>query len=58
MGDCWLVKETYSDGCARYLAVRRPEKRWIESIKECLRESHANFVEARRKVHNSCETQG
>ena len=48
----------YSGECAGNRPAGRRKKKWIESVKECLKERNASLAEARRKVHNMIEWLG
>src|SRR5678815_2321686 len=50
-----LVKRMYSGECVGNRPVGRPNKKWIESVKECLQERNVSLAEARRKVHDMRE---
>src|SRR5678815_2021302 len=58
MEDSRLVKRMYSDECAGNRPAGKPKKKWIESVKECLKERNVSLADATRKVHNRSEWVG
>src|SRR5678816_372829 len=58
MDDSRLVKQMYSGECAGNRPAGRPKEKWIESVKECLKERNVSLAEARRKVQNRSEWRG
>src|SRR5678816_1591708 len=57
MNDSRLVKRMYNGECVGNRPAGRPKK-WIESVKECLKERNESLAEARIKVHNRNEWWG
>ena len=47
-----IAKRVYVGECAGSRSVGRPRKRWIDTVKDCLRKRGLDVREARRMVHN------
>ena len=45
-----IAKRIYVGVCAGSRSVDRPRKRWIDTVKECLRERGLDVRQARRMV--------
>ena len=48
----------YVRECAGNRLVGRPQKRWIDTVKDCLRKRGLDVRQARRMVQDRCECQG
>ena len=53
-----IAKSVYVGECAGSQSVSRPRKRWIDTVKECLRKRGLDFRQARRMVQDSSEWWG
>ena len=53
-----LVKRMYSGECVGKKPVGRPKKRWIELVRDCLKERNVSMDEARRMVLDRNEWRG
>ena len=53
-----IIKRFYVGECAGNLSVGRPWKRWIDTIKECLRKKGLDVRQARRMVQDRCDWWG
>ena len=49
-----LLRE-YVGECAGIRSLGRPRKRWIDTVKDCLRKIGFDVRQARRMVQDSCE---
>ena len=47
-----IAKRFYVGDCAGSRSVGRPRKRWIDTVKECLKKSGLDDREVRRTVHD------
>ena len=52
------AKRTYVGECAGSRSVGMPWKRWIDTVKECLRKRGLDVRQARRMVHARSECRG
>ena len=52
------VKKVYVGECAGSCSVGRPRKRWIDSVKDCLRKRGLGVRKERRMVRDRSEWQG
>ena len=50
-----IVKRVYVGECAGSHSVGRPEKRWIGTVKECLKKRGLDVRQARRMVQYRSE---
>ena len=50
-----IAKKVYVVECADRRSVGRSWKRWIDTVKECLRKRELDVRKARRMVHNISE---
>ena len=48
-----IAKRVYVGKCAASRSVGRPQKRWIDTMKDCLKIGGLNVRRARRMVHDS-----
>ena len=48
-----IAKTVYVGECAGSRSVSRPKKRWIDTVKDCLRKRGLNVRQARRIEVNS-----
>ena len=48
----WIAKRVYVGECAGSRLVCRPKKRWIHTVKECLKKRGLEVRQARRMVHD------
>ena len=48
-----IAKRVYVGECAGSRSLDRPRKRWIDSVKDCLKKSGLDFTQARITVNNS-----
>ena len=48
----------YVGKCAGSRSVSRPRKRWIDTVKACLKKKGLDAKQARRMMHNRSEGQG
>ena len=53
-----IAKRVYVGECAGSRSVGRPRKRWIDTVKECLRKRGLDVRQARRMVQNRSEWRG
>ena len=53
-----IAKRVYVGGCAGSRSLGRPRKRWIDTIKECLRKRGLDVRQARRMVQDRIEWPG
>ena len=53
-----IVKRVYVGECAGSCSVGRPRKRWIYTVKECLKKRGLDIRQARRMVQDKSEWQG
>ena len=53
-----IIKRVYVGECAVNRSVGRPRKRWIDTVKECLRKRGLDVRQARKMVQNTSEWQG
>ena len=53
-----IAKRVYVGECAGSRSVGRPRKRWIDTVKECLRKRRLDVRQARRIVQNRSEWRG
>ena len=47
-----IAKRVYVGECADSSSVGRPRKKWIETVKECLKKSGLNIRQAKRMVQD------
>ena len=47
-----IAKRVYVEGCARSRSVGRPWKRWIDTVKKCLKKRGLHVRQARRMVQD------
>ena len=52
-----IAKRVYIGVCAGSRSVGRPRKRWIDTVKECLRKRGLDVSKARRMVQDRSEWQ-
>jgi len=52
MGDERIVKRVYDSECLGVRSVGRPRKRWIDTVRECVRKRGLCMREAERIVHD------
>ena len=52
-----IAKRVYVGVCAGSCSVGRPRKRWIDTVKECLKKRGLNVREPRRMVQDGSEWQ-
>ena len=52
------AKRVYVGECAGSCSVGRLRKRWIDTMKDCLRKRGLDVRQARRMVHDRSEWQG
>ena len=52
MGNERIAKRVYVGECAGSHSVGRPRKRWIDTVKECLRKRGLDLRQARGMVHD------
>ena len=50
-----IAKRVYIGECAGSRSVGRPRKRWIDTVKECLRKRGLDFRQTRRMVQDRSE---
>ena len=50
-----IAKKVYVGECAGSHSVDRPQKRWIDTVKECLRKRGLDVRQARRMVQDRSE---
>ena len=50
-----IARGTYVDECVGSRSVGRPRKRWIDTVKECLRKRGFDVRQARKMVQNRSE---
>ena len=53
-----IAKRVYIGVCAGRSSVGRPRKRWIDTMKECLKNSGLDVRQARRMVQGKSEWLG
>ena len=53
-----IAKRVYLGECAGIRSVGRPQKRWIDTVKQCLRKRGLDIRQPRRMVQNRSEWQG
>ena len=53
-----IVKRVYAGECAGSRLVGRPRKRWIDTVKDCLKERGLDVRQARRMVQDRSEWRG
>ena len=53
-----ITKKVYVGECAGSHSMGRPQKRWIDTVKECLRKRGVDVKQARRMVQDRSEWQG
>ena len=53
-----VAKRVYVGECVGSRTVGRPQKRWIDTVKECLRKRGLDVSQARRMVQDRNEWQG
>ena len=51
-----IAKRVYVGECAGSRSMGRPRKRWIDTVKECLRKRGLEVKQARRMVQDRCES--
>ena len=47
-----IAKRVYVEEFAGSCSVGRPQKRWIDTVKDCLKKRGLNVRQAKRMVHN------
>ena len=47
-----IAKRVYVGECAGSCSVGRPRKRWIDTVKECLKKRGLDVRQARKMVHD------
>ena len=52
-----IAKTVYVGECAGSRSVGRPRKRWVDTVKECLRKRGLDVRQARRMVQDRSEWQ-
>ena len=52
MGNDRIVERVYVEECAGSRSVGRPRKRWIDTVKDCLKKRSVDVRHARRMVHD------
>ena len=52
-----ISKRVYVEECAGSRSVGRPQKRWIDTVKECLKKRGLDIRQARRIVQDRSEWQ-
>ena len=52
-----IAKKVYVGECAGSCSLGRPQKRGIDTMKECLRKRGLGIRQARRMVQDRCELQ-
>ena len=52
-----IAKRVYVGKCAGSCSVGRPQKRWIDTMKECLRKRGLDVRQAKRMVQDKSEWQ-
>ena len=58
MGNDRLAKRVYVGECAGSHSVGRPRKRWIDTLKDCLKKRGFDVRQARRMAQNRSEWRG
>ena len=58
MGNDRLAKRVYVGECAGSHSVGRPRKRWIDTMKDCLKKRGFDVRQARRMAQNRSEWRG
>ena len=53
-----IAKRVYVGECTGSCSVGRPRKRWIDSVKDCLRKRGVDVRQARRMVQDKSEWRG
>ena len=53
-----ITKRVYVGVCAGRCSVGRPQKRWIDIVRDCLQKRGLEVRQARRKVQDRNEWQG
>ena len=53
-----IAKRVYEGECAGSCSVGRPRKRWIETVKNCLKNRGSDIRQARRMVQGRSEWRG
>ena len=53
-----IAKRVYKGECARSCSVGRQRKRWINTVKDCLKKRGCDVRQARRMVHDRSERRG
>ena len=53
-----IAKRIYVGECAGSRSVGRPQKRWLDTVKERLKKRGLDVKQARRKVQDRSEWQG
>ena len=53
-----IIKRVYVEECAGSCSVGRPWKRWINTVKECLKKTGLDVMQARGIVQDRSEWQG
>ena len=47
-----FAKKVYVEECAGFRSVGRPQKRWIGTVKDCLKKRGLDVGQAKRMVHD------
>ena len=55
MEKCRIAKKVYVGECAGSCSVGSPQKRWIDTMKKCLRKKGLDVRQARRMVQYTSE---
>ena len=53
-----IAKRVYLGECAGSRSVGRPHKKWIDTVKECLKKIGLDIMQERRKVQDKSEWRG
>ena len=53
-----IAKRVYVGECAGSCSVGKPKRRWIDTVKECLRKMGLDVSQARRMVHDESVLRG
>ena len=53
-----IAERVYTGDCAGSRSVGRPQKRWIDSVKDCLRKRRLVVSQGRKRVKDRSEWRG
>ena len=53
-----IIKRIYVEECAGSHSVDRPQKRWIDTVKECLKKIGLDVRQARKFIQDRSEWRG